>query len=178
MADKGEGKVIFNTEGNASKEEGQIERKETKRMVQDTQKRKIERSPRCSLSYKQAAPQLSPQSQLLLRAYFSDKPDSRSTAICISLPWSEGWLSLQDKMITLKRTGAVQRTPLYTPSPCDHKTHQLLLTGFTLCSELTSVTLSLLVNTSWAIHCHDWLKGMRVWINVQFGAKPRLCCIS
>jgi hypothetical protein len=47
-------------------------------------------------------------------------------------------LSLQDKLITLKGTCVVQRTPLNTPCPCDQKTHHLLLTEFTLCTEVTS----------------------------------------
>jgi len=47
-------------------------------------------------------------------------------------------LFLQDQLITLKGTCAVQRTPLNTPCPCDQRTHQLLLTEFTLCTEVTS----------------------------------------
>ena len=47
-------------------------------------------------------------------------------------------LFLQDKLITLMGTCAVQRIPLNTPCPCDQKTHQLLLTEFTLCTEVTS----------------------------------------
>jgi hypothetical protein len=47
-------------------------------------------------------------------------------------------LFLQDKLIALKGPCAVQRTPLNTQCPCDQKTYQLLLTEFTLCTEVTS----------------------------------------
>jgi hypothetical protein len=58
-------------------------KKETKRRMQHT-KTEVTQVATVLIKYQQAAP------QLLLRAYFSDKPDSRSMAICISLAWSQG----------------------------------------------------------------------------------------
>jgi hypothetical protein len=65
-------------------------KKERKQKSARHTKTEVTKVARLLIKFKQVAPQLLPSFQLLLRSYFSDKPDSRSMAICISLPWSQG----------------------------------------------------------------------------------------